>query len=302
MEFTPPENLRPAEIGVLMDERADTLDITATIIDLAARGYLKITEIPKKWMFGKVDYLLVKSTPKQRVKQQTLLTYEQLLLNKLFYKRIQVKISSLKTTFYSDLALVKQALYDDVVVKEFFPYDPEKTRAKYRTLAIFCTGVGIGLSFLGYHIGLVAFGIVGIGLVIDGIFFFLMVRYMPRKTAYGREMLRRSKGYYLFIDKAEKYRQQYFEKENMFNEVLPYAIMFGLTKKFAKQMEKIGLKSEQPDWYVGSQPFAMGVFISNVSGFSNSFSTAIVSTPSSNGGFSGGSSGGGFGGGGGGSW
>jgi len=46
VEFTPPENLRPAEIGVLIDERADTLDVTATIIDLATRGYVKITEIP----------------------------------------------------------------------------------------------------------------------------------------------------------------------------------------------------------------------------------------------------------------
>src|SRR6266404_4562456 len=55
VEFTPPENLRPAEIGVLMDERADTLDVTSSIIDLATRGYLTITEVSKIWLFGKVD-------------------------------------------------------------------------------------------------------------------------------------------------------------------------------------------------------------------------------------------------------
>ncbi len=45
-EFSPPDNLRPAEMGTLIDEKADTLDITATIVDLAMRGYLTITENP----------------------------------------------------------------------------------------------------------------------------------------------------------------------------------------------------------------------------------------------------------------
>jgi uncharacterized membrane protein len=302
VEFVPPERLRPAEIGVLFDERADTRDVTATIIDLATRGYLKITEVPKKWLFGKVDYLLTKTIPTSKNHTQTLLSYEQLLLNKLFYKRAQVKISTLKTTFYQDLAIVKKALYAEVVAKNLFPADPEKIRNSYRALAILCTGGGVGLFFVGLTINFVLPGMVGAGLFIDGIFFFSMVRYMPRKTAYGRDLYRRSKGYYLFIDKAEKYRQKYFEKENMFNEVLPYAIMFGLTGKFAKKMEKIGLKPGRTDWYVGSQPFATGLFISNVDNFSDSFSTAIASTPSKSGGFSGGSSDGGFGGGGGGSW
>lgn len=301
VEFTPPENLRPAEIGVLMDERADTLDVTATIIDLATRGYLTITEVPKKWVFGKVDYLLTKTAPKQRVKPQALLAYEQLLLDKLFFKRSQVKISSLKTTFYQDLSQVKQALYDDVVAKELFPTDPEKVRNTYRLAAILLIIAGIGLVILDKS-SFIFIGGIGVGLIVDGVLLFLMYRFMPRKTAFGRELYRRSKGYYLFIDKAEKYRQQYFEKESMFNEVLPYAIVFGLTKKFAKQMEEIGLKPAQTDWYVGSHPFATGVFVGNITNFSNSLSSAIASSPSSSGGFSGGSSGGGFGGGGGGSW
>ena len=301
VEFVPPGKLRPAEIGVLIDERADTRDVTATIIDLAARGYLTITEVPKKWLFGKVDYLLTKTNLTKNT-APALLNYEQLLLTKLFYRRAQVKTSTLKTTFYQDLAAVKTALYADVVAKNLFPADPEKTRSSYRALAILFTGGGVGLFFVGLNIQLVLLGIVGLGLFIDGIFFFSMVRYMPRKTAYGRDLYRRSKGYYLFIEKAEKYRQRYFEKENMFNEVLPYAIMFGLTEKFAKAMGKIGLKPEQPDWYVGSQPFVTGIFVSNLGNFSDSFSSAIAATPSSSGGFSGGSSGGGFGGGGGGSW
>ncbi|MBE0611565.1 MAG: DUF2207 domain-containing protein, partial [Dehalococcoidia bacterium] len=60
VEYLPPEDLRPAQMGVLLDERADTLDVTATIVDLAVRGYLHITELPKKGWFGSNDWKLTK--------------------------------------------------------------------------------------------------------------------------------------------------------------------------------------------------------------------------------------------------
>jgi len=44
-QWNPPEDLGPAEVGVLFDERADLRDISATIIDLAVRGYLKIRRL-----------------------------------------------------------------------------------------------------------------------------------------------------------------------------------------------------------------------------------------------------------------
>jgi hypothetical protein len=48
VEYEPPENLKPAEIGTLVDEYADDRDIVATIIDLAIRGYLKIKPLGDK--------------------------------------------------------------------------------------------------------------------------------------------------------------------------------------------------------------------------------------------------------------
>lgn len=302
VEFVPPENLRPAEMGVLMDERADTLDVVATIIDLASRGYLTITEVPKKWLFGKVDYLLTKTTPKTRRKSTPLLAYEQLLLDKLFFGRTQIKTSSLKQTFYKDLEEVKQALYDNVITKGFFSENPEKVRGKYKAAGFIL--LFIIFFVITYSTSLLSIFwddlLIGAGLI--GVLLLLQSRFMPRKTAYGREMLRRSKGYYLFVNQAEKYRQRFFEKKNMFNEIMPYAIMFGLTKKFAQQMHEMGIEPSQTGWYVSPHPFNAGVFASNMTSFSSSMSSAIASAPSSSGGFSGGSSGGGFGGGGGGSW
>src|SRR4029079_6193196 len=131
VEFTPPENLPPALIGVLADEKADTLDVTATIIDLASRGFLTITEIPKSWIFGKTDYKLT-STQKDRSK---LFGYEKELLTRLFTTN-EIKTSELKTKFYYDLAKVKSKLYEEVVNRKYFTADPEKTRTNYYVIGV----------------------------------------------------------------------------------------------------------------------------------------------------------------------
>lgn len=302
VEYTPPEKLRPAEIGVLMDERADTLDVTATIIDLAARNFLSITEIPKKWLFGAVDYELKKAD-----KVTTgLLPYEEKLLGYLFDNGKSVKISSLKTTFYEDLRKVKEKLYEEVLTKKLFASNPDTTRTKYLAGGIVLI-VFAGIIFINGLAQEIAYLVsVGAGLALGGILLMIVSRFMPRRSAYGRELYRRVRGYRLFIEKVEKYRQPFFENKNLFNEVLPYAIVFGLAEKFAHAMQEMGVKMDNPTWYHGSGVFNPILFTSNINAFSTSVGSSIASSPKSSG-FSSGSggggfSGGGFGGGGGGSW
>lgn len=311
VEYTPPESLPPAILGTLIDERADTLDVTSTIIDLATKGYLTITEHPKKWLFGSVDYTL-KKTGKDR---KSLLSYETKLLTYLFEDGDEIKLSELKKAFYTELADVKKALYKDVVDLKLFAESPESTRTKYFVVTAILIVVSVvaifnligflfgggdprGKEFIGPIIGILA------GLFPVGVLLLFFARQMPRRTAYGREVMRRFKGYKLFISGAEKYKQQFFEKKNLFNEVLPYAIVLGLTGKFAKAMEDMGIKPETTGWYYGTTHFNAMTFSSHVNDFSSSMSQAIASAPSSSSGFSsgGGFSGGGFGGGGGSSW
>jgi uncharacterized membrane protein len=298
VEFTPPEKLRPAEMGVLMDERADTHDVVATIIDLATRGFLTITEIPKKWVFGSVDYEI----EKREKDTAGLIAYEKILYNNLFTDRKSVKVSSLKKTFYDDLEKVKKQLYEDVIAKKLFSSNPESTRNIYLGIGIATLVAGFVLVSASVGNDFIFGADISVGLVVSGILLLIMSKFMPKRTAYGRELYRRARGYYLFINTAEKHRQKFFEQKNMFNEVLPYAIALGLTDKFAKQMKDIGLQP-QTTWYTGVHPITTSNFGSSMNAFASSMSTAITSTPSSSGGFSsGGSSGGGFGGGGGGSW
>jgi uncharacterized membrane protein len=297
-EYEPPLGLRPAEIGVIMDERADTLDVSATIVDLAVRGYLTIKEIPKKWIFGTTDYLLTK---KEKSREE-LLDYEKKLLDELFFEKGEVKLSGLKNEFYKSLKKVKKELYKDISAKRLFNENPELIRKKYLLIAIVLTV----FAFLGFFIAVSVLNsfLLGssLGFVISGIFFMVISFFMPRKTALGRETYRKARGYKLFVSGTEKYRQPFFEKENVFMEVLPYAIVFGVTKKLADAMKEMGIKPPQPTWYVGAAAFNPYRFANNIDSFSHSLSSAIAAAPGGSGSGGGGFAGGGFGGGGGGSW
>ena len=104
---------------------------------------------------------------------------------------------------------------------------------------------------------------------------------------------------------AETERQRFAERENIFSEYLPYAIVFGCVERWAKAFKDIDTSAQTSSWYVGNAPFNAGLMSSSLQGFSSNLGSAIAATPGSSGGsgFSGGGgAGGGGGGGGGGSW
>ncbi len=128
---------------------------------------------------------------------------------------------------------------------------------------------------------------------------------MPSRTAKGTAIARRVGGFRTVIETAETHMSRWAEEQNVFTRYLPYAIVFGLTEKWAKAFE--GLAQMPPDttWYLSSRPFIYADFGRALDDFSVTTGGTIASTPASSGssGFSGGGfSGGGGGGGGGGSW
>lgn len=91
---------------------------------------------------------------------------------------------------------------------------------------------------------------------------------------------------------------------HLYERVLPYAIVFGLEKDWAKVLEvQYTTTGTQPDWYMGQAGFNAAVFASSLSGFTSTTSSSFASPTSSSGsgfgggGFSGGGGGGGGGGG-----
>ena len=300
-EYTPVDDLRPGQIGTLMDETAHPLDVSATIVDLAARGHLVIEEVPKEGWFGSADWRLKRQTANtsERRDKRTLLDYEQLLLDGLFEDGDEVLLSDLKTKFATRLKQVQDALYADTIARGWFVGSPSAVRARWVGTGIGALVVAIGVLLLVAKT--TTFGIVALPPIVGALGLMAISGQMPRRTAQGTAVLRRTLGFRRFIEDAETHRSEFAEKAGLFYEYLPYAIVFGCVDRWAKAFE--GLATEAPSWYGSFGAFNALVFANAMSGFSDTTTSTLTSTPGGSGssGF-GGSSGGGGGGGGGGSW
>ncbi|HEY7625223.1 MAG TPA: DUF2207 domain-containing protein [Candidatus Limnocylindria bacterium] len=297
-EYEPPDKARPAQLGLIIDESADTKDVTATIVDLAVRGYLSIAEEPQHWLFGKKDWTL-HATGKSVA---DLLPYERVVYDGLFKGGEDVKISELRTHFVSSLRSAESLLYQDSAARKWFPARPDRVRQGYAGLGALVIVAGFVLIIvLGRTVGA---GLVGVAATAVGLVALPVARLMPAKTASGAELLRRTLGFRHYMEIAEKDRARFAERENIFSEYLPYAIVFGCVDKWARAFKDIDMTQQTSSWYVGSGPFNAGLLSSSLQSFSSDVGSAISSTPGSSGGsgFSGGGAGGGGGGGGGGSW
>ena len=296
-EYEPPDELRPAQLGVLIDETADPRDLIATIVDLAVRGYLTITEHPKEGFFGHVDWTL-----DAKKSGNDLLQYERTLFDGLFKDGPSVLLSSLKGTFAGTLSLAETQLYADAKDRGWFVADPARVRTAYAGLGCLVVIAGFALVWvLGSSVG---WGLVGLAIIPAGGLLIVMNKAMPARTETGSATLAQTLGFKRYMDTAETDRAAFAEKEGLFTAYLPYAVMFGSVDKWLRAFAGLDIAKAASSFYVGSSSFNAAMFASSFGGFSSALATTVASTPAGSGGsgFSGGSAGGGGGGGGGGSW
>lgn len=293
-EFAPPDNLSPSQMGVLKDERADMVDLSVGIIHLASRGFLTIKELEAKKLLGKSkDYEFIRKGSKEPESQ-----FDKEMLQAIFDGGQSKKLSELKNKFYVHIPELKRLVFDDVLKRGYFNGNPTTKKATAIILGIIIPSSLIFLSAL--ISGSISSAIICVVLLVPCAIWFGLA--MSQKTPAGVEALRQVRGFRLFIYTAERYRAKFEEDTGIFSRFLPYAMMFGLTHKWAKAFK--GLDVTPPDWYSGHGAFNTIIFADMMSDVSHNMSSTMVSSPQSSGssGFGGGFSGGGFGGGGGGSW
>src|SRR5690606_14947045 len=140
VRFTPPEGFRSGQLGTLIDERADSHDVTATLIGLAVRGFLRIEQVAgDRSGKGTDDWRLVRLPDPP---DDPLLPYESELLELLFDGEPTVLLSELRTTFASSMARVQDLLYQDVTERGWFRGNPKKVRASWAARGVLLTFAG----------------------------------------------------------------------------------------------------------------------------------------------------------------
>ena len=313
-----PKNLKPGELGVLIDEKAHMHDITATIIDLAVKGYLKIKQKKTKGMLWGYNY----SYTFIKLKSGGGLSgYEKKIYDAVFSaKSNEVSLEYLKEKFYKNLPGIKSKLYSKVVRLGLFEKNPDNVRKDF-------SNIGCAISFL------LTIPFIILAVFMDSPYYFLMIliavglifvsKIMPKKTRKGVEVYEQVLGYKMFLKATEQDRLKtlYSPKDykDVFQKHLPYAIVMGVEESWIEHFD--GLFKGKLDWYKSSGAFNMSGLSSGLHSFNNMAEKTFLSKPSSASGsytsgwggssWSGGSSsgfggggfsGGGFGGGGGSSW
>ncbi|MCL5090447.1 MAG: DUF2207 domain-containing protein [Patescibacteria group bacterium] len=329
--YSPIKGLTPAEVGTIIDEKVDTKDVVAEIVELSRLGFLEIKKVStNKFLHTDTDYLFIKKDKDTA----SLKGYQTYLLDKLFNSGLDLENASkflkndqsdlakkivkkalttpvtatslekLKYHFYRHLEGFKNELFNNLS-GEIFVDNPQKVKTAWGAIAalIFVPSAWGVFMFFGQTQNFfpVAF------LLLTILPIALLIKNLPRRTAWGHSLYRQIVGLKYYVTEG-KWREEIAEKNLFLEEILPLAISLGVVNQLAKDMNALGLK---PPTYL--EGFTAANFASELSGFSRETTSALATSPansswsgssswSGGSGFSGGSSGGGFGGGGGGSW
>ena len=308
VQYEPPERFTPAEVGTLMDQRADLRDITATVIDLAVRGYLRIEPLTSS-AFGMSrvsDYRLVSLKPRQQ--DGALKPHERTLLGSLFVPpATETNLSELEQTFYVQVPKIRNHLYESLIASGYLDSHPDKVRKRY-----LIGGVALGAALSHVLLSQAARLQMGVlpavlAALLSGLIIVLFGLVMPRRTLKGARATQQSAGFLEFLRRVDQDRIRRLNDPALFERYLPYALAFGVAGQWARAFE--GIYTQPPSWYGGQwdtfSPTRLGHDLNLTMA---SMGQTFTSQPRSSGSFGGsgvgggGFSGGGGGGGGGGAW
>jgi uncharacterized membrane protein len=310
-QYEPPAGLTPAELGTLIDSSADMRDVTATIVDLAVRGYVSIEETEKKQLFGLFSEKEFGFTLERDWQgDDSLKPHERRLLDALFDggSRRRVDLSDLQNEFYRVLPGIKDRVFGHLMKRHYYTQRPDKVKQAWIGGGIafsIASFVGLGVLSANFGLSFVALLIAG-ALTLGTVVFFGNI--MPARTVTGTRALEQVLGFEEFLNRVEEDRfKRMITGPEQFERFLPFAMALGVEKKWAGAFADI--YREPPSWYHGGdmRGFHPSLFVAELSDMSTRSAAAMTSSPRSQGGsgFSGGGggfSGGGFGGGGGGAF
>jgi hypothetical protein len=278
----PPSNLPPGLVGVLVDEKADMRDISATVIDLARRGHLILEEVESKNLYGLGTALQVKKTNAQR--PQGLRHYESVIYTNLFGTQDSVRFDTLPYEFFEAMPGIEQALYEESVTEGLFRTSPGAARSQFRGLGITTIVIGIVVGLIaGLGWGYITTGVMwpAFPVVLFGIGLMVLGPAMPARTRKGAEEAARWRAFQKYLGNIKQYGNIETAAAR-FDAYLPYAVAFGLERRWVSAFTepptiagpKVAIP--MPQWYrIRSTTTSTPVSVPSIGG-----TPAMGSTPS----------------------
>ncbi|MGK2934688.1 MAG: DUF2207 domain-containing protein, partial [Gemmatimonadaceae bacterium] len=287
VQYEPVAGLSPAEMGTLVDHRAEMRDITATLVDLAVRGYVRIEEIKERKLLGLLsDTEFHFHLRRPREEWSGLAGHEERYLGALFEGESSVKLSDLQDKFYKSLPGIRDALYEQLVERGFYKHRPDSVKNNWIGGGVFLFAAGIGAAFWAAASSAAWVSPVALGAaaIVSSVTLLVFARLMPARTVDGARAREAALGFREFLSRvdSDRYKRMITSPE-MFERFLPYAMAFDVEEKWARAFEDI--YREPPSWYTGTGTgqFHATAFSSRMSALSSAASSTMASSPSSSG-------------------
>lgn len=247
----PPNDLPPALVGTLIDESADLHDILSTLIDLARRGYLTMSEANKK----KTNHTFTRTDKPD----SDLRPFERKFLKALFQGDDEKDLSDLRYKFSGKLPSLRKALYEELKTEELVRQSPDTVRSRYG-----CFGVGTlmfggaAFFFLPTLFGdLVSTAICpSISIVLTGAVLWYIGQHMPAKTRKGAQAAAMWGAFENYLKNIEKH-QDLETAGDIFEKYLAYATVFGLERTWIRKFSRVP-STPMPGWYIPHGYYGMG--------------------------------------------
>jgi hypothetical protein len=269
-EFRVIDDIRPGHIGTVADERVDPIDITATLVDLAVRGHLRITELPRETEFARTDWDLTR-----RGGDDALRPFEQALLDGVVPQGGHVLVSNMAGRVNESIGEVQDKLYDEVVHHGWYEHRPDSTRSRWTQLAL--AGLIAAVVITALLAAFTTFGLVGLALIVLALGLVFVAQEMPSRTAKGSALLTGLAALRSDLLSQPTTQMPAGRELEELSQVLPYAIVLGGSDRWLDALVAHDI-DEHPDstdlpwyhgpagWHLRDLPDSLRNFITTVEG------------------------------------
>jgi Predicted membrane protein (DUF2207) C-terminal domain len=256
--YEPPAGLSPAEAGLLVDDSVDPRDISATLIDLAVRGYVRLErKTAEHGHSGDRDDYIVRIV-KPREEWNALAPHEAMMMFHTFYGGQWTELSSLRLRFPDIVPAMRSSIVNSLKQKGMYRIDPD-TAPIWRQAF---TAAGFGLAYLLAHVPGTLFlapvllqsdsvsvpsswPLLVVCLAASALIVYLLGGKASTKTLRGMRKLVEVRGFAEFMRTVEGDRISRMEP-GLFEKYLPYAMALGIEHKWTRAFD--GIAIEQPEW------------------------------------------------------
>lgn len=268
-EFRLTGDVRPGQVGTLLDERVDTVDVAATLLDLAVRGHVCIHEMPRTNPHDPLDWRLERTEGTDAVQP-----WETTLLDAAATDG-GLLVSEIGPAVAAVVGTVQDELYTDMVARGWYSARPDETRARWNLIG--WIGVGAALVLTAVLVAFTTFGWLGIVAIALSLALLLVAREMPARTSHGASVLAGLLALRQDLQSEPTDRMPAGRELEELSEVLPYAVVLGGQDRWVNAVaaadddatpdgDDLGWYRAEGDWRLAHLPASIDAFVTTVTG------------------------------------